>query len=220
MNLLATPNFEDAAQTTRSEIRRSNKMAIRTKRWSLTKLMIGWLLTGALLITWFLFFRPQVLDGTASYVGVSGISMTPTMHSGDLAILEKQSSYHVGEVIAYRIPAGESGAGHNVIHRIVGGNGVTGFVTKGDHNSYKDFYWHPKTADVIGKVWFHVPRLAGLLTRLHSPLTLAVVVGVVTFGILAWPTKRKNKGKPKEVEDETSPDSPSPLPSLMAASES
>jgi signal peptidase len=123
-------------------------------------------------------------------VGVDGVSMTPTMRNGDLAIVEKKSSYHVGDVVAYRIPAGETGAGAKIIHRIVGGNGKTGFVTRGDHNSYTDYYWHPRTKDVLGKVWFHVPVVAGLLGKLHQPGVLAAVVALVTFGVIAWPSKR------------------------------
>jgi signal peptidase I len=116
--------------------------------------------------------------------------MTPTMDNGDLAVVEKQSSYHVGDIIAYRVPPGEPGAGSNVIHRIVGGTGATGFITKGDHNSYTDYFWHPKIANVIGRVWFHVPQAAAWLSKLRDPLTLALVVGFVSFVILAWPGEK------------------------------
>lgn len=153
--------------------------------------MASAVLTVACVVLWFFWFRPQALGGPAGYIGVDGTSMTPTMHAGDLAVVQKQSSYHVGEVIAYTVPAGEPGAGLNVIHRIVGGNGVTGFVTEGDHNAYTDHYWHPTTADVIGAVWFHVPKGAVVLSKLHDPLFLALLVAALAFVVIAWPTKKQ-----------------------------
>lgn len=142
-------------------------------------------------VGWFVLFRPQILGGPAEFIAIDGVSMTPTMHNGDLAILEKRSSYHVGEVVAYRIPAGEFGAGHDVIHRIVGGNGKTGFVTKGDHNAYSDYYWHPTAKDVIGKVWFTIPRGAYLLSQLRRPAVLAAIVAASVFLLVSWPVQRR-----------------------------
>lgn len=145
----------------------------------------------ACLVTWFSYFRPQFLGGPVEFVGVNGISMSPTLHLGDLAVVEKRASYHLGEIIVYRIPKGDPGAGDLVIHRIVGGSGTAGFVTKGDHNHYTDHFWHPRTQDVIGAVWFHIPRGALVLSKLHDPIVLAVVVAVVTLAVLAWPLTRR-----------------------------
>ena len=152
---------------------------------------IGTALTIGLLVGWFLFFRPQFLGGNSAFVGVNGVSMTPTMHNGDLAVVEQKSSYHVGDIIAYRIPAGDPGAGQDIIHRIVGGNGTTGFTTRGDHNSYADNFWHPRTSDVIGRVWFHISGAATLLGKLREPLPLALLVSVMTFLLVVQPFERK-----------------------------
>lgn len=151
---------------------------------------VGAVVTVALVVTWVLLFRPPVLGGTASFVGVNGISMTGTFSNGSLAVVEKESSYHIGDIIAYKIPAGEPGTGQNVIHRIVGGNGTTGFITKGDHNSYTDHFWHPKTADVIGRVWFVIPGGATWLATFREPAVLGLVVGLVSFALIAWPSRR------------------------------
>jgi signal peptidase I len=124
---------------------------------------------------------------------VDGISMTPTLHNGDVAIVKKQSSYQLGDIIAYRVPVGETAAGTEVIHRIVGGNGTDGFVTRGDHNPYDDPLWRPKTTDVIGKLWFHVPHVLRLITWLHSPLGLATIVGTLTFVFVALPPRRAHE---------------------------
>lgn len=140
------------------------------------------------LTVWMVAFRPQSLGGSAAFIGVNGISMTPTMHYGDLAIVEKKSLYHVGDIIAYRIPAGEPGAGRDIVHRIVGGNGTAGFVTKGDNNSYTDYFWHPKTADVIGRVWFQIPAGMRWMAGLRSPVPLAALVGIATFILVVWPS--------------------------------
>lgn len=153
--------------------------------------VLGWMLTVLVVVAWFVVFRPATLGGPVTYVGVNGISMTPTMHDGDLAVVQRRSSYEVGDVIAYRIPEGQTGAGSRVIHRIVGGDGQAGFVTKGDHNAYTDYYWHPRPTDVLGKVWFHWPGLARQMALLRSPTVLAVVVGGLTFVILAWPARRR-----------------------------
>jgi len=42
-------------------------------------------------------------------------------HTGDLVLVERQSSYHVGQLISYRVPKGDPMAGAEVIHRIIGG---------------------------------------------------------------------------------------------------
>ena len=205
MTTLATPTSTAVSAAIGTKTRRPDSAQAGVRWWRAARLIIGWLITGMLLATWFLLFRPQVLSGPASYVGVSGVSMTPRMRNGDMAIVEKQSSYHVGDIIAYRIGAGEPGAGRNIIHRIVGGNGVDGFITKGDHNPYADQFWHPKTVNVIGKVWFHIPGVAGFLARLRSPLLLAVVVGTVTFVVLVRPPRLERQDQSGDPEPDSSP---------------
>src|SRR4051794_27546285 len=109
------------------------RQGLRTARWMLLVAAVGLLAM----------FWPQSLGGHVSYVRVDGHSMDPTFHMGDLAIVRRQSSYRVGDAVAYRIPRGEFAAGAMVIHRLVGGNGTTGYVTKGDNKTLLD-EWHPK----------------------------------------------------------------------------
>src|SRR5688572_19635960 len=61
---------------------------------------------------------PGFLRGGTAYVIVSGNSMDPTLHAGDLVLTVRRGSYNVGDVVAYRIPEGQPGAGVLVIHRI------------------------------------------------------------------------------------------------------
>src|SRR5437868_15530793 len=77
------------------------------------------------LLLWFCL--PQSFGGRAGWVLVSGTSMLPHLHTGDLVLVEHQSGYHAGEVIASRVPKGPLGAGPVRIHRIAGGNGKTGW---------------------------------------------------------------------------------------------
>jgi signal peptidase len=132
--------------------------------------MVGFLL-------WF--GLPQSLGGRAGWVVVSGTSMLPHMHTGDLALVERQSSYHVGEVVAYRVPKGQAGAGFEVIHRIVGGNARTGWIMQGDNRTLPDL-WHPKNSDIVGARLLLIPKAFLLLRFLHTPLLLGLLAG---FGI-------------------------------------
>src|SRR5256714_10851563 len=87
---------------------------------------------------WAHFLRPQSLGGNAGYVLVSGQSMEPRYHTGDLVLVEKQAGYHPGQVVAYRVPKGDAMAGAQVIHRIVGGDAKHGVIVRGDNRSAAD----------------------------------------------------------------------------------
>src|SRR5437868_15353251 len=69
---------------------------------------------------WAQYLRPQSLGGRAGYVLVSGESMLPHYKTGDLVLVERRSSYHVGQLIAYHVPKGAALAVAQVLPRIVG----------------------------------------------------------------------------------------------------
>lgn len=48
------------------------------------------------IVFWALFLCPQSLGGRAGYVLVSGHSMLPRYHTGDLVLVERKSSYTSG----------------------------------------------------------------------------------------------------------------------------
>jgi signal peptidase I len=125
------------------------------------------------------FGLPQSLGGRAGWVVISGTSMLPHMHTGDLALVERQSSYHVGDVIAYRVPKGQVGAGYEVIHRIIGGNAHSGWIVQGDNRSLPDL-WRPKNSDIVGARLFWIPKAYLFLRFLHTPLLLGLLAA---FGI-------------------------------------
>jgi signal peptidase len=128
---------------------------------------------------------PQRLGGRAAWVMVSGTSMLPHLHTGDLVLVDRQSSYHVGEVVAYRVPKGEVGAGYVVIHRIIGGNGRTGWRMKGDSRTAPDL-WYPTDHSVIGSKLLRIPHAWFFLRLLHMPLMLGLFAGVAAFFAIAF----------------------------------
>jgi len=131
------------------------------------------------------FGLPQSLGGRADWVLVSGTSMLPHLHTGDLVLVEHRSSYHVGEVVAYRVPNGQVGAGHVVIHRIVGGSGRTGWKMKGDNRTAPDL-WYPTNHDVIGSKVLRIPDAWFVLRLLHMPILLALFAGFGAFFLIAF----------------------------------
>ena len=137
---------------------------------------------GGLLAVCLWFGLPQALGGRAGWVLVSGTSMLPHLHTGDLVLVEHQSSYHVGEVVAYRVPRGQAGAGHVVIHRIIGGNGQTGWRMKGDNRTAPDL-WHPTNHDVVGATLLRIPDAWFVLRVFHMPVLLALFAA---FGAFFW----------------------------------
>ena len=129
---------------------------------------------------WAQYLRPQAFGGRAAYVLVSGKSMLPRYHTGDLVLVEKQPSYHVGQLIAYRVPKGDAMAGAQVIHRIVGGNAQHGFVVQGDNRSAPDV-WRPKPGDIVGAKALRIPSAVLILQFLRSPLFLALLAACFVF---------------------------------------
>ena len=131
------------------------------------------------------FCLPQRLGGRADWVMVSGTSMLPRFHTGDLVLVEHQASYHVGEVVAYRVPKGQVGAGYVVIHRITGGNGRTGWRMKGDNRTAPDL-WHPTDHDVVGSQLVRIPHAWFVLRLLHMPLMLGLFAGFAAFFLIVF----------------------------------
>jgi signal peptidase I len=135
--------------------------------------LLGILLAG---FVW-LFFAPSVLGGSTSYVITHGVSMTPSFHTGDLAILRPETSYQKGDIIAYH-----SRTLHGVIlHRVVDSD-ATGFVTKGDHNTWRDPD-RPSGSDISGRLWIHVPKVGLLFLAARDHL--GIVAGIVVLILVA-----------------------------------
>ncbi len=137
-----------------------------------------------LLASWFVLLRPGfMLNGPADYIFVSGISMEPTLYTGDLVVVRRASDYEVGDVIAFRVPEGGV-----VIHRIVGGNAAEGFVPQGDNRNEIDD-WRPTPDEILGRQWFAVPGGASQLLRLGEPVHFGIAAaGLFAIGGINWRT--------------------------------
>ncbi len=136
------------------------------------------LLLVALGAAW-LAFAPLQFGGQAAYVIVSGNSMEPVFHRGDLAILRAATDYQVGDIVTYRHPTIGP-----VIHRIIAEDGDH-FTFKGDHNTWTDAY-RPSRAELIGKLWLYVPSAGLIVEQLHTPQHLAILAAVM--GVIVMTT--------------------------------
>jgi signal peptidase I len=152
-------------------------------------------LTLAAVVAWLLLLRPDGLGGPASYVFVSGNSMEPTLSDGDLVMARRETSYAVGDVVVYRIPRGELGAGALVIHRIVGGNGGRGYATKGDNRRMRD-EWRPKAADVLGRRLVDAPYAGRAFAAVRAPLPMAFLAAALTFLSVANEPRKRGSTSP------------------------
>ena len=151
---------------------------------------------------WFLALRPQVLGGPAGWILVAGVSMEPNIHAGSLVVVLRQSEYRVGDIVAYRVPENDPGAGSNVIHRIIGGSAEAGFVTRGDNTDGADM-WRPRPSDMVGTAWVVVPGAAPAMLLLRSPIVVAsLAAGLATYLVLGLAGPAGQAARPATASDD------------------
>lgn len=142
----------------------------------------GWLVVAVgVIVLW-----PAQLGGVVGLTIVSGHSMEPSYHTGDLVVTVRQASYAVDDVVSCVVPEGEPGAGGRVIHRIIAVEAGV-YTTLGDNNAEPD-PWSFEAADVTGRALFHLPGLGALWSPLVFPLIIAVALGGVVAVVL-WPSR-------------------------------
>jgi signal peptidase I len=160
------------------------------------RLLSGALALIALGLLWY-YFAPVDLGGSTTYVVTDGVSMEPRFHTGDLALVRSQSSYHVGEIVAYN-----SRVYHTVVlHRIIARAGDR-YVFKGDNNNFVDFE-HPAASQLIGALWLHLPGWGARLRSLSSP---ALVGALVAFAVLlltgvSFARGRRRRGRERRATE-------------------
>jgi signal peptidase I len=155
---------------------------------------------------WF-WFAPAPLGGSTTYVVTRGISMEPHFHTGDLAIVRSQSSYHVGEIVAYN-----NRMLHTIVlHRIIGRTGSR-YIFKGDNNSFVDPE-RPTASQLVGSLWLHIPGAGADLQSIRSPLLIGalVAVGVLLLTGVAFTQRRRVRRRQRRAEGpfQTAPPRPS-----------
>lgn len=148
----------------------------RVRRAATTVLMYA-LVAVAVWLVW-----PSALGGCTSITLVSGRSMEPTYHTGDV-VVGRCGTPVVGDVVVYQ-PVELGGA--RIIHRVVGG-GPDGWVVRGDNNDVADPYV-PTDDQVEGVAVLHLPKIGILATQPVSPL---VWISLVALGgaLLVWPSR-------------------------------
>jgi hypothetical protein len=139
--------------------------------------------------------------------------MNPVYYQGDLVVVAKAPTYHVGEIAAYRIP----GRNMTVLHRIIAGD-PSGFVFKGDNNESIDPF-HPTSGQLVGHAVLHISHGGRWLTALTSPVTIALVVFALisTAAGISRTRRRRRKGTAmSRHSNATSPGWPGSLTSMPA----
>ena len=157
-------------------------------------------LTVAAVLSWAIWLRPPFLAGSTEYIFVSGDSMEPTLSHGDLVVTRTKGSYGPGDVVAYRVPEDNVGAGALVIHRITGFQEDGKYILRGDNRQLADL-WHPTADDVIGAQWFRLPFGGVVLSLIGTPLVLGLASGVAVFIFIVRPPARSQRPPERESTD-------------------
>ncbi|WP_147454007.1 signal peptidase I [Tessaracoccus antarcticus] len=149
--------------------------------------VLGWMLLVMLVVA----IWPATWGGLTGITVVNGHSMEPAYENNDMVLTLRHSSYAVGDVVSYKVPEGQDGAGGRVIHRIIAvdDSGVQPvFTTQGDNNPSVD-PWRFSTTDIVGEATLRVPRIGGAFNG-SSGLMLGAVVGFAVLVVL-WPSRPK-----------------------------
>ena len=133
----------------------------------------------AVVLVWDL-IAPTQLGGSVSYVNIRGVSMQPTLSTGDLMVLRSRDAYAVGEIVAFVSDMN----GAIVVHRIVDVVGDR-YLLKGDNNAFLDRYT-PTAEEIIGAEVLTVPggeRVATLAAATPTIVLQALMLGVVLLSL-------------------------------------
>lgn len=164
--------------TTTLETRETD--GITSRRWfRVLKSVLAW----GFLLSLAFFIWPSSLGGGTTTIVVNGHSMEPTYYTGDI-VVARSGEPQVGDIVVYS--TAELGDG-KIVHRIIGGDGQTGWDLQGDNNDFVDPF-HPTNEDVLGIAKVHVPALGKAATLLSNPLVWGSML-LIAFGLIIWPSK-------------------------------
>lgn len=129
-----------------------------------------------------------MLGNDVALLTTRGSSMHPSFRTGDLAITVASDRYEVGDVAAYR--AEPNGA--IVLHRIVAAEGGR-FTFQGDNNDWKD-PTHPRTDEMVGKLWVRIPGAGVIADYTGAPgRAVLLTAGVVILLVGGEATRRSRR---------------------------
>ncbi len=150
------------------------------------------------------FLWPATLGGATTFIIVSGHSMEPEYHTGDL-VVARAGVPSIGDNIVYT-PEGYGNA--KVVHQVIGGDAETGWVVKGINNSWTD-PWTPKGDEVVGIVTVLLPNFGRFAGFLISPILWGGIL-FIALALLLWPSPHDDDGdEGQEPSGEVSRVSPS-----------
>lgn len=162
---------------------------------------------GALLGLWLLYLAPTGLGGPLGLIYVSGESMEPTLHTGDLAILYRQARYQVGDIVAFDIPEGGT-----VIHRVVRVV-PDGYQFRGDNRNHDD-PWTLDRSAIKGRQVLALPQAAHMLAFLVQPPVISALIVMLVIVARLAPKSESESEAESEAESTGSsasrPVSPNP----------
>lgn len=155
------------------------------QRWFSSIIASFWLI---LIVVIWVAFAPTQFGGSSSFLTISGTSMEPNFHLGDLVIVHKEVGYEIGDIVAYR----NLDLDNIVFHRIIGQENDQ-FIMKGDNNSWVNSY-HPLQTDVIGKLWIYVPGAGKWVAGIRQPMNMGIIAGILAGLIAISISNEKVKG--------------------------
>jgi signal peptidase len=90
------------------------------------------------------------LNTQSPMVSVLSESMEPTLHVGDMIIIQQSNDYKIGDIVVYMYGS------KPIIHRIIDINKDNMYIIKGDNNPIPDPYPVRKT-QIVGKAIAAIP---------------------------------------------------------------
>lgn len=173
-------------------------------------------LTGIFLVLAVLATLSARAGGPVSWQITTGSSMLPGITAGTLVVTHRQSSYEVGDVVAYR----SRQLGKIVLHRVVEVQGDR-LVLRGDNNDFLDPE-KPRVEDALGSRVFQIRGVGGPLQWLRQPWALITGgVLVAVFLVLGKEQRRRSRRAPSSGPSRRRPalrsPSTTPVPSTAGA---
>jgi len=180
MSILSADRAADAAIQAWDDPRADPGPARTSRhRHYLANVVLALVVLALLALTW-----PVQHGGHLGITIVTGHSMEPTLHTGDIVLTWKQSTYKPGDVVVYPVPDGP-GAGIDVIHRLIGFQPDGTLITQGDNNRGPD-PWHPTMASVAGSQTVLIPAAGDAIGLLRRPWIIALVLAAIAGACAYW----------------------------------
>lgn len=139
--------------------------------------ILGTLVSVTLTAMLWLLFAPAQLGGSVRMLGIQGTSMEPNLHAGDLVFV-RESTYEVGDVVAYRGELVDA----ILLHRIIAIEDGR-YSLQGDNNDFVDPD-RPTLDRIVGEQILRIPNGAHVLRGIADPKVVAALLGLSVFALI------------------------------------